>query len=158
MEELKVTSPAFQFGDWIPHCRSSYGGDRSPELNIEGLSERAVSLAITLDDADHPLFPNYNHWVAWNLPPLGVIPENLPKGAVAEQPIHIEQGLAYGKHRYRGPRPPLNWNHDYRFTVYALDTKLDLSPDSDKRALLKAIEGHVLQTGILMGKYQRRHK
>lgn len=158
MSELTVTSPAFKPGEWMPDRNSGYGGDFSPELHIDGLSEAAVSLMITLDDMGHPIIPGYNHWVAWNLPPITVIPEHLPKGAVCEQPIHIEQGLAYGKHCYRGPKPPFNWNHDYRFTVYALDTTITIGTDSDKQAVLKAAEGHILQTGVLMGKYQRKHK
>lgn len=156
MCELIITSPAFKSGGWIPNCHSEYGEDISPELRIEGLSESALSLIITLDDMGHPIQPGYNHWVAWNLPPVTVIPEHLPKGALCEQPIHIEQGLAYGKHCYRGPKPPFNWNHEYKYTVYALDTKLSISTDSVKKAVLKAAKGHILQTGVLMGKYQRK--
>lgn len=157
MNELAITSPAFESGGWIPNRNSGYGEDISPELHIDGLSEAAVSLIITLDDMGHPIQPGYNHWIAWNLPPITVIPEHLPKGAVCEQPIHIEQGLAYGKHCYRGPKPPFNWNHDYKFTVYALDTKLSIRTDSVKQTVLKAAEGHILQTGELIGKYQRKH-
>jgi Raf kinase inhibitor-like YbhB/YbcL family protein len=157
MNQLTITSPAFEPGGWIPNRNSGYGEDISPELHIEGLSKSAVSLMITLDDMGHPIQPGYNHWIAWNLPPIKCIPEQLPKGTVCEQPIHMEQGLAYGRHCYRGPKPPFNWNHDYKFTVYALDTKLSISTDSDKQAVLKAAEGHILQTGILMGKYQRKH-
>lgn len=158
MNELIITSPAFEPGGWIPSRHSGYGEDISPELHIEGLSEASVSLLITLDDMGHPIWTGYNHWVAWNLPIITIIPEHLPKSAVCEQPIHIEQGLAYGKHCYRGPKPPFNWNHDYRFTVYSLDIMLSISTDSNKAVVLKAAEGHILQTGVLMGKYQRRHK
>ena len=142
---------------WIPDRNSGYGEDISPELQIKGLTESAVLLIITLDDMGHPISPGYNHWVAWNLPPISVIPEHLPKGAVCQQPIHMEQGVAYGKHCYRGPKPPFNWNHDYRFTVYALDTLLTVDTDAGKEAVLKAAEGHILQSGVLMGKYQRKH-
>lgn len=157
MDQLHVSSPAFENDGWIPDRNSGYGEDSSPELYIEGLAASAVSLIITLDDMGHPISPGYNHWVAWNLPPLPVIPEHLPKGAVCQQPIHIEQGLAYGKHCYRGPKPPFNWNHDYRFTIYALDTLLTVDTDAGKEVVLKAAEGHIMQTGVLMGKYQRKH-
>lgn len=157
MDELRVTSKAFEDGGWIPQCHSGFGENKSPELLLDGIDEKAVSMAVTLDDASHPLFPNYNHWVAWNLLPAEVIPEGLPKGAVVEQPIHLEQGIAYGKHCYRGPKPPFNWNHNYVFTVYILDTRIAISTESDKEAVLKAMEGHVIQKGVLMGKYQRRH-
>lgn len=158
MNELKITSPIFKEGEWMPNSCSGYGEDISPELHIDGVDEKAVSLMITLDDLGHPISPGYNHWVAWNLPPVAVIPEALPHGAIVNTPIHLEQGLAYGKHCYRGPKPPFNWNHAYRFTVYVLDTILDINTDSDKEAVLSAAERHVLQTGTLLGKYQRKHK
>ena len=73
MDKLLVTSPAFQEGGWIPAECSGRGADRSPELRLDGLRKEAVSLAVTLDDASHPIFPNYNHWVIWNLPALSLI-------------------------------------------------------------------------------------
>ena len=157
MEELKLSSPSFVPEGWIPNRHSGYGENKSPEIRIQNITDAAVSMAITLDDLGHPIFPGFNHWLAWNLPPVNVIPQNLPKGAVNERPFHMEQGRAYGKHCYRGPRPPFNWNHRYRFTVYILDTKLKISTKSDKAALLRAMDGHILQTGCLYGKYQRKH-
>lgn len=157
-EELKVTSTSFKAGDWIPDVHSGYGEDKSPELSVGGIVSGAVSIVITLDDMSHPLFPNYNHWIAWNLPPVSKIPGNLPKGPVIDDPIHLEQGIAYGKHCYRGPKPPFNWNHNYCFTIYTLDTKLEISSNSNRNDVMKAMKGHVLQSGTLVGKYQRRHK
>ena len=157
MDKLQLTSPAFAPEGWIPDRCAGYGEDASPELRVEGIAENARAMAITLDDLGHPIHPGYNHWVAWNLPPMSVIPENLPHGTSVEQPFHIEQGVAYGKHRYRGPKPPFNWNHRYRFTVYTLDALLQISPDSGKDAFLAAARGHILQTACLYGKYQRRH-
>lgn len=158
MKELVVTSPAFKEGGWIPERHSAYGEDVSPELYVSGISERARSVIITLDDLGHPIYPGYNHWVAWNIPPVSVIPENIPKGAVCEKPFHAEQGIAYGKHCYKGPKPPFNWNHDYKFTAYTLDCTISVGADSGKKEVLKAAEGHILQSGTLTGKYQRHHK
>lgn len=157
-EKLKIKSKSFENGGWIPNRHSGYGEDISPEFIIEGIVSEAVSMVIILDDMSHPLFPNYNHWIAWNIPPVSIIPEGIPKGDIIERPIHIEQGMAYGKHCYRGPKPPFSWNHNYRFTVYILDKKLIISTNSRKEDVLKAIEGHILQRGILIGKYQRKHK
>lgn len=63
----------------------------------------------------------------------------------------------YGKHCYRGPKPPFNRKHRYKFMVYALDTNLQMETFSKKSDLVNAIEGHVLAKGELIGKYQRRH-
>ena len=157
-QSITVASKSFTNGGWIPDRHSAYGENISPELILEGIDPSAVSIAITLDDIDHPLFPGYNHWVAWNLPVLDVIPEGLPCGGVVERPFHMEQGIVYGKHCYKGPKPPFNWCHEYRFTVYILDVKLRISPDSDKKALLDTMEGHVIQTGVMTGRYQRKRK
>lgn len=158
MKELIITSPQFTENDWIPDNCSGYGDDRSPELHIIGIPEGTVTLAVTMDDLDHPIQPGFNHWTAWNLPPVSVIPGELPKGAAVENPIHIEQGTAYGIHCYRGPKPPFNWKHRYRFTVYALSAEIDLAPKSTKTALINRMNGLVLAKGELMGVYQRKHK
>ena len=50
------------------------------------------------------------------------------------------QGVAYGLHRYAGPKPPKGRTHTYRFTVCALDCALDLSSASRKKAVLRARE------------------
>ena len=157
MTELTVTSPLFESGGWIPDCCAGYGEDASPRLCVDGLPDGAAALAIVMDDLDHPIQPGFNHWIAWNLPPVRAIPGGLPRGAVIEAPLHAEQGIAYGKHAYRGPRPPFNWLHRYRFTVYALDGRLELPADSRREALLRAMEGHVLARGELTGKYRRIH-
>lgn len=70
----------------------------------------------------------------------------------------IGDGNLNGIHCYRGPKPPFNWKHRYRFTVYALSTKIQLRSESKKNDLLKAMDGYVLAKGELVGKYQRKHK
>ena len=49
----------------------------------------------------------------------------------------------------RTPTPP----HQYVFTVYALNTNLDLSPAATKAELVIAMEGHILAQGETVGKY-----
>lgn len=153
-----ISSGQFENGGWMPDSISGNGEDLSPEIDIDEMPEGTVTLAITMDDLDHPIKKGYNHWLAWNIPPVRHIPGSLPKGEKIEHPIHAEQGIGYGKHCYRGPKPPLNQNHRYVITVYALDVQLDLDPDSKKAGLMKAIDSHVLAKGELTGKYQKKHK
>lgn len=156
MDKLCITSPQFESDGWIPDCCAGYGEDKSPALHIEGIPAETVTLAVVMDDLDHPIQPGFNHWLAWNIASACVIPGELPKGAVVEEPIHMEQGIAYGRHCYRGPKPPFNWKHRYRFTVYALSTKIQLNPESQKNDLLAAMDGYVLAKGELIGMYQRK--
>ncbi|MGN1333704.1 MAG: YbhB/YbcL family Raf kinase inhibitor-like protein [Anaerovoracaceae bacterium] len=158
MNKLTIKSPQFESDGWIPDRCAGYGDDKSPELLIEKIPDGTVTLAVAMDDLDHPIQPGFNHWLAWNIPPTAEIPEGIPKGEVIEEPIHIEQGVAYGKHCYRGPKPPFNWKHRYRFTVYALSKAIKLSCDAGKAEFLREIDGYELAQGELIGKYQRKHK
>lgn len=54
----------------------------------------------------------------------------IAKGSVVENPIYIEQGIAYGKHCYCGSKPLFNWNHEYMFTLYTLDCTLEAGEKS----------------------------
>ena len=40
---------------------------------------------------------------------------------------------------------------EYFFKLYALDTELELGPEADKNAFLRAIDGHVIAGGELKG-------
>ena len=156
METLKLTSIAFQEDGWIPVQYSARGENRSPSFELQGIATGAKSMAITLDDASHPLFPSYNHWVIWNLPVQAVIPEGIPKGKSVDRLGGAIQGIAYGRHRYKGPKPTFHSTHTYVFTVYVLDCKLDLPANRRKRDFLAAIKGHILQQAELTGKFQSR--
>jgi len=60
-----------------------------------------------------------------------------------------------GENKYTGPCPPSGIHH-YHFRVYALDTKLDsLLPNTDRKGLLNAMEGHIFSSGELVGLYER---
>jgi Raf kinase inhibitor-like YbhB/YbcL family protein len=59
-----------------------------------------------------------------------------------------------GKRAYGGPCPP-SGIHRYFFKVYALDTKLNSNPNSRKEDVEKAMQGHILAEGELLGLYRR---
>ena len=153
MSNFIVTSTAFLPNGEIPTEYTARGADRSPGFQLSNIAAGAQSLAITLDDADHPLFKNFNHWLIWNLPVQSLIPEGIPKGKTVPALAGAMQGLAYGRHCYKGPKPPLQSSHRYRFTFYVLDCTLSLPASSGKRVLLAAMQGHVLQTAELCGTY-----
>ena len=147
MEILTVRCPGIENGKFLPD-HTGRGRDLSPELILENLSPEARTLAVTLEDMSHPI-KGFTHWVIWNLPATGRIPGAIPAGKTTLD--GGVQGVAYGLHRYAGPKPPRRTQHTYRFTVYALDCALDLSPASRKKVFLRAAEGHVLQRGSISG-------
>ena len=150
MAHLKVRCPGMENGKFhIDH--TGRGQDLSPELILENLSPEAVTLSVTLEDLSHPL-KNFTHWVIWNLPALNKIPGGIPAGRTVLN--GAVQGVAYGPHRYAGPKPPRGKRHTYRFTVYALDGALDLDSGARKKAFLRKAEGHILQSGSILGEFE----
>ncbi|MFA9464139.1 MAG: YbhB/YbcL family Raf kinase inhibitor-like protein [Velocimicrobium sp.] len=158
MEILKIKSKTFKEGAWIPTRNSARGENLSPDFELDGIAKNAKSIAITLDDASHPIFQNYNHWVIWNIPVQTVIPKGIAQGKSVDSLGGAIQGIAYGRNRYKGPKPPLKSIHTYVFTIYILDSKVDLNAKSKKRNLLNKIEGHILQQATLSGKFQSGKK
>lgn len=148
-ENLVFTCPGLDNGGRFPQDLTGRGRNLSPEFRIENLSPDAKSLAVTLEDLSHPI-RNFTHWVIWNLPAADRIPPAIPAGASLPALNGAMQGIAYGFHRYAGPKPPLGSTHAYCFTLYALDCRLSLNPNTFKRGFLKSSVGHILQQGRLM--------
>lgn len=153
-ETIVVSSSAFKEGGVIPIEYTGFGKDYSPDLNFENLSDKARSIAIIMDDINHQFFGIFNHWTIWNLPVKATIPAQIPHGRRVAELGGAVQGIGYGRHRYRGPKPPFGSTHHYRFQVYILDTVLDLNASAKKRNLLAVMEGHVLQRGNLTGQFR----
>jgi len=145
MKELSVSSSAFENNKLIPAKYTCDGANVNPPLTIEGVPDGAKSLVLIVDDPDAPM-GTFDHWVVWNIPPTSKIEENIAPGT--------EGVNDYRKHSYGGPCPPYG-THRYFFKVYALDAKLDLSPNSRKKDVEKAMQGHALAKGELIGLYRR---
>lgn len=155
-KRLVVTSPAFEKDALIPIQYTGWGEDISPEIHLSSIHEEAKSLVIIMDDMGHPI-SGYNHWVIWNISVMQIIPPGIPHGARVSELNGAIQGRGYGKNRYRGPKPPFNWNHSYQFHVFALDCMLNLSSDSNKSRLLAAMQGHILQEAKFAGYSCKSH-
>jgi hypothetical protein len=153
MMELIVTTPAFEHEGLIPKEYTGYGADMSPEIHLSNIDSQAKSISIIMDDMGHPI-PNYNHWVIWNVPVMQIIPANIPYGRTVDILSGAVQGRGYGKHRYRGPKPPFNWSHRYQLNVFVLECALELPATSRKRDLINAMAGHILQQATLVGRYR----
>ncbi len=158
METLKIKSKAFDEGGWIPEKYTARGVDISPDFEISNIAPNAKSIAIMLDDASHPIFPNYNHWVIWNIAIQSYIPQGIPHGKCVDDLGGATQGIAYGKNKYKGPKPPFKSIHTYVFTVYTLDCTIDLDASSRKQDFLNSAASHILQQATLSGKFQSRRE
>lgn len=152
-----IRSNSFDDNGMIPQKHTGFGEDISPEFTITEQPSNTKSIAISLDDLDVPFCKSFNHWIVWNIPNIEVIPQGLPKGAVIQEPIYACQGTVWGKNGYRGPKQPffIRNMHRYVFTFYALDCQLTLSEKSDKKALVDAMQGHILAEAKIVGNYKR---
>lgn len=151
---INLTSAAFKDGEMIPQKYTCDGADVSPPLHWQGLPDGTRSLTLICDDPDAPMGA-WVHWVLYNIPPdAAELPENVPTDRIldngAKQGMNDFKRLGYG-----GPCPP-GGTHRYFFKVYALDIEIGLEPGATKAELLKAMEGHVLDEGELMGRYSRQ--
>jgi Raf kinase inhibitor-like YbhB/YbcL family protein len=146
MADLTVKSPAFEPGKPIPKKYTCDGQDINPPLTIEGIPKEAKTLVLALDDPDAPN-GTFDHWIVWNIPAsTSKIAENSAPG--------MEGFNSARQPGYMGPCPP-SGTHRYFFKVFALDTALDLGIGSKKKDAEKAMQGHVLAKGELMGTYRR---
>jgi Raf kinase inhibitor-like YbhB/YbcL family protein len=152
---LQITSTAFSEGQPIPAKYSCEGSDISPPLQWTNAPTNTKSFALIMDDPDAPV-GTWVHWVLYDLPANTTgLPEDVAKTQFVAG--NAKQGLNSWPHLcYGGPCPPPGKPHRYFFKLYALDAMLDLKPGLTKNDLLKAMEGHVLAEGQLMGTYQRK--
>lgn len=152
---MKLTSPAFQQGGKIPPLYSCQGDNISPPLDISSVPTQAKSLVLIMDDPDVPSYVRkdgmYVHWVVYNIAPTTVkIEENAtPFGTLGKN--------TEGEMSYTGPCPP-DREHRYFFKLYAIDKLLDLPAGATKEDVLKAIEGSILASCELMGRFEKSQK
>ena len=151
---LQLTSSAFQPESNIPAQFTCDGRNISPELSWSAAPVGTKSFALVMHDPDAPIEGGYTHWIVYKIPAAAHhLAENVPNQD--RLPDGAMQGKNdAGKYGYTGPCPP-SGTHRYYFRLYALDIDLDPKAASSKASLEKAIHGHVLATGELLGRYKR---
>jgi Raf kinase inhibitor-like YbhB/YbcL family protein len=150
-----IGSASFLEGQEIPVQHTCDGPDISPALQWGRPPEGAKSFALICDDPDAPV-GTWVHWVIYNIPATALgLPENVPK--VKDLADGSRQGTNdFRRIGYGGPCPPPGPDHRYFFKLYALSKVLNLPAGATKAELLRAMEGSVLATAQLMGRYGRK--
>jgi Raf kinase inhibitor-like YbhB/YbcL family protein len=154
LTDLMIMTNAFRTGEEIPVLHTCDGANRSPALSWRGVPSGTKSLALIMDDPDDPT-GTFTHWVICNMAPDRT---TLPEGIAAQETL--DDGGVQGMNNFRrpgygGPCPPHGKPHRYYFRLYALSSKLIPAP-RDRESLERAMKGHILATGLLMGIYRRR--
>ncbi len=153
---IALTSPAFPNGGPIPATFAGGEKAKAPPLTWPGAPPGVKSFALICDDPDAPS-GTFTHWVIWNIPAEArALPErfstssSLPDGS-------LQGRNDFGGVGYAGPDPPPSGVHHYHFRLYALDAAPDLPAGSaTKQDLEKAMKGHVVGHGELVGTYQKK--
>ena len=153
IQTLAFSTPAFEDGGEIPNQYSCYGIDYSPELNWSKGPEGTKTFVLIVDD---PIDPDtiFAHWVLYDIPPdVTSLPEGITTNGQLEN-MAVQGRNSYGRLGWKGPCPQTNEAREYRFTIYALDTHLNL-PGAYGDEVLNAMEGHILAKGQFTGIYQQ---
>ena len=151
---IAVTSSAFENDQPIPKKFTGDGQDVSPPLAWKDAPAGTKQWALICDDPDAP-GRIWVHWVLFNLPGnLRSLKEGVPAQETFEDASRQGQN-DFGNLGYGGPAPPRGKPHRYEFKLYALDAMLTLPARAKKDDVIKAMTGHILEEGQLMGKYQR---
>lgn len=139
-ESLSVTASEFQAGQAIPARNSADGGNTAPTITWSKVPTPSKSVVLIAEDPDAN---GFTHWVVYNIPATSTTPRGGTEGKNSA-----------GAMGYFGPKPPPGKEHHYHFHVYALDVMIPAQGGLSKEDVEKAMSGHVLAQGELVGVFQ----
>jgi Raf kinase inhibitor-like YbhB/YbcL family protein len=152
-DSVTVTSPAFREGATIPlrfACKEEGGQGKTPPLRWSAAATGVGAQALVVDDPDAP-GGAYVHWVLFNMD--GTTNEIL-EGVI---PHHAQQSRnTSGQVGYAPPCPPKGETHRYRFTVYALRSKVPLGNGARLNQVLSEIAERTVARGRMTVKFGGR--
>jgi Raf kinase inhibitor-like YbhB/YbcL family protein len=114
----------------------------TPPLTWAGAPSGTKSIALVVDDSNAPITP-YVYWVVFDIGPgTSALPEGqLPPGAL--------QARGTAGYDHYDPPCPGPGGHQYRFTVYALNTVLKLPNGTSLESAWQAIAAATIGRGRL---------
>lgn len=162
---LIVESTVLREGQPIPQEYTTDGRNLSPPLSWRNVPPAAKELVVAVEDLDFrtdiPAQRPMMHWVIYSIPPIARrLEEGFPTMEALTAPPELDGAYqaytAFDRAGYQGPRPDPGERHRYRFSVYALDQPLGLESGRSARAVMEAIDGHVIAEGHLTVTYERK--
>jgi Raf kinase inhibitor-like YbhB/YbcL family protein len=157
---LTLTSPDFTDGGVIPNKFTQADPmPVSPKLEWTNVPAGVVSFALIFHDPDGAPGKGSEdvlHWMAFNIPGSATGLAG-GQGSDAQMPDGtIQAKNRAGRVGFMGPGAgAAGPYHHYTFELYALDTKLSLTPDAARADVLKAMDGHVIAKAALEGRFHR---
>ena len=171
---IAVTSTQFDETRRIPRKYSCTHEGVSAPITWGDLPDGTVSLALLVESNQAP-GALWVHWLLWGIPAdVRALPEAVPNGPDAADvgpnavqgtnsdnelgwsgpcppPVVVDAGVMKGRSAYL-PSAVNDYSvSQYFFRLYALDIDPQLDSGATKEAFLKAIDGHILAGGELVG-------
>lgn len=153
---MALTAPAFRPDAPIPQTYAFDGKNISPALAWSAAPAGSKGFVLIVQDPDSENPRPATHWLAYDIP---ANVKSLNRGVrnidAPTTPLGMLQGWNYhGSVGYTGPRPPIgDPPHHYHFQIFALDRRLGLKPGAKLDDVLRAMRGHVIARGELVGTY-----
>jgi Raf kinase inhibitor-like YbhB/YbcL family protein len=154
---MKLTSPVFENGQYIPVEFTSEGSGISPALTWNDAPSGTRSFAIVMIDRDIPSpsmrWGKFSHWIVYNIPAEAV---SLSSDFTIQESERVGAVIAPNGAGKRGYYPPCPFSgtHEYVFTLIALDVPKIAPPSEKPEQVLREIERHTLETSELVGLYK----
>ena len=155
---MRLWSDAFRDGEEIPLDCTKDGRNTSPPFRWAELPPGTVELALLFEGITPATHEPWVHWLVYKIPADA---DSLPAGYKhmrgPEEPVPLLQGRnSLGNVGYDGPQGTVGREFRYRIRLMALDTPLELGPGAERKAVEKAVTGHLLAEAELRTCYRRR--
>jgi Raf kinase inhibitor-like YbhB/YbcL family protein len=157
---MTLSSPDIVDGGVIPDkhtARAAPATPVSPALNWTGTPAGTQSFVLVMHDLDVVVGKGTSdnlHWLAFNIPGTAT---SLPQGVATT--ATLADGTIQPRNRnsngFQGPGAPPGIYHHYVFELWALDAKLPLDANATREQVMAAMDGHVLDKGVLVGRFHR---
>lgn len=154
---IRIQSREFGANGAIPQKYTDYGQGLSPPLSWSSLPRGTRAFVLMMEDPDAMSPSPFVHWLAIGSANVMQVPEGVRPAEWVKETHPLRQGSnSRSRIGYVGPRPPAgDPPHRYHFQLFALDKPLSLPSGFNRHALLRAMEGHVLAKGTLVGTFAK---
>jgi Raf kinase inhibitor-like YbhB/YbcL family protein len=155
---MQLMSNAFKDGQQIPIQYTKDGDNVSPPLRWSDLPKGTEELVLLFENITPQTQEPFVHWLVYGIrPEVDGLPEGFKHKAEPEEPVALCQGRnAIGNVGYDGPLGTLGKTIRYRFTLCALDRRLDLPPGEGKETVARKMSDHLLDQAQLVVIHERK--
>ena len=138
---MTVTSPDVSQGV-MGSAYTCRGAGKYPGIHWSGAPPGTKAVAVVMDDSAAPITP-YIYWIVFDIGPqtTNIQAGQIPAGA--RQARNSKGSVGYD------PPCPVNQSHSYRFTVYALGSRLRLRAGASAKSAWTAIAQAAIARGRL---------